>query len=92
MLAGILYVGGAIGVEMIGAYYAKAYGRESFKEAKTLVNNLIFIALEQNTSICTTNNQLKVMFLGEKVNDFAINSDRRSGTTFLHTKQDSNLL
>ena len=29
ILAGTLYVGGAIGVEVIGAYYAKAYGRES---------------------------------------------------------------
>ena len=46
------------------------------KEGKTLFNNLIFIALEQNTSSCSTNNQLKVMFLGKKVNDIAINSDR----------------
>ena len=30
MLAGTLYVGGAIGIEMLGAYYTEIYGKESF--------------------------------------------------------------
>ena len=46
------------------------------KEAKTLFNNLIFIALKQDSSNFNSNNQLKVMFLEEKTSNSTVNNDR----------------
>lgn len=52
------------------------------QEAKNLSNNLIFIDLEQNPSIDKFNDQLKVVFVGEKSNIFIADSDRTEEDTY----------